>query len=286
MKLFKRRLRGIISDMMCVNADNRLIWAPNVPVVYVDNPKSGSTTIKHSLKQAQAAQYERAGIQFRKSKNPHKRDDCLKTRGAWKVVHERRFVISCVRNPYTRALSGFLDKVTENGPKYFPELRGRKVETFEDHLLAIADFPAKKLNFHFRPQSINLDFPSIEYDVVFYLERISAFSRFFAHIAQDLTLETFAPHSTHASSKLRAHYTNSALDLVQKIYADDFALFGYSMKLADSLVAPGECITGGRVVMEIDDISDGGHKWSPRWFERGRFELTVRYHQLVEMLTL
>ncbi len=64
----RRRVRGIILDTTGVCADNKLLWAPDLPIVYIDNPKSGSATIKHSLKQAQAAEYMRAGIALSETK--------------------------------------------------------------------------------------------------------------------------------------------------------------------------------------------------------------------------
>lgn len=143
----KRWVRDAISGAMRVSASNKIIWTPDLPIVYVDNPKCGSTTIKHSFKQAQAAKYARNGVRFRRTEEPHKADDCLKTRGLRAAACSDRFIISCVRNPFTRALSGYLDKITPENLKHFPELRGRKVDSFEQHLLAIAEYPARRLNF-------------------------------------------------------------------------------------------------------------------------------------------
>jgi hypothetical protein len=288
MKPSKRRLREYIANAMGVRADNKLVWAPGVPIIYMDNPKSGSTTIKHSLKQAQAAEYVRSGVAFRRSDNPHKADDCLKTRGLLRrSAYDDRLLISCVRNPYTRALSGFLDKVpAARNSKYFPELRGRRIETFEDHVRAIAEFRPRWLNFHFRPQHLNLDFPSLRYDAIFYLEHLSAFSGFFGDVVPGLRLETNAPHSQSALARLREHYTQGAVELVRHIYAEDFARFGYSTDLKDAGATPGECILGNRIVPEGERIS-GMAALPPRRAPRSRtFEATVRFHQLVSMLML
>jgi hypothetical protein len=271
---------------MGVCADNKVLWTPDLPIVYMDNPKSGSTTIKNSLKQAQAAEYMRAGIAFRRSEEPHKADDCLKNRGLRRSACNHRFLISCVRNPYTRALSGYLDKVATRDPRYFPELRDHSVENFEQHLLAIADYRPKRLNFHFRPQHINLDFPNINYDAIFYLEDLSALSRFFAGISPDFILETCAPHSRSANSKLRDHYTDRAVKLVQEIYAQDFSLFGYSSDLDNARVSPGECIIGDRIVSAGEEVSDMASRRPARAAPCRAFEATMRYQQLIEMRVL
>jgi hypothetical protein len=285
-KPIKRSVRGVISDALGVSADNKLLWAPDLPIVYVDNPKCGSTTIKHSLKEAQAAEYFRAGIVFKKNEMPHKADDCLKNRGLAKFACSRRFLISCVRNPFTRALSSYLDKVATSGHSIYPELRNRNIENFEQHLLALADFRSKRLNCHFRPQHINLDFPSIEYDAIFYLESLSAMSEFFAEITPKITLKTSALHARSATSELRNHYTDRAVELVHEIYAQDFSLFGYSSSLNDVSVSPGECILGDRIVSDGDVLSDLVSRGPIRTAPCKAFEATMRYHRLVDALGL
>ena len=282
----RRRLRGIIADLMGVPGDQKIFWTPSLPIAYMDNPKSGCRTIKHSLKQAQAAEYIRAGIAFKRNEAPHIGDECLKTRGRCRPARSHRFLISCVRNPFTRALSGYLDKVAPKDSKNWPELRNRHIENFEQHLRALADFRLRRLNCHFRPQHINLDFPNIEYDAIFYLENLSALSRFFAGISPDFILETFAPHSRSASSKLRDHYTDRAVKLVQEIYAQDFSLFGYSSDLDDARVSPGECINGDRIVSAGEEASDMASRRPARVAPCRAFEATMRYQQLIEMRVL
>ena len=44
---------------MGVQGDLQIWWTPELPIIYVSNPKSGCSTIKNSLKQAQAAYYLR-----------------------------------------------------------------------------------------------------------------------------------------------------------------------------------------------------------------------------------
>ena len=64
----RRRVRGIIADLMGVPGDQKVFWTPSLPIAYMNNPKCGSKTIKHSLKQAQAAEYMRAGIALSETK--------------------------------------------------------------------------------------------------------------------------------------------------------------------------------------------------------------------------
>jgi len=279
----RRRLRGMIADMMGVSGDQAISWTPELPIIYVSNPKAASTTIKHSLKLAQAAHYIQAGIAFERSELPQVPDECLKTRGLCRPARSHRFLISCVRNPFTRALSGYLERVATENPRNYPELRNRKVESFEQHLLALADFRPKRLNMHFRPQHINLDFPNIFYDAIFYLENLSAMTRFFAGITPEFKLETSAPHSQSAGSKLRVHYTDRAVKLVQEIFARDFSLFGYSNNLDDAGVIPGECIAGDRIVFDGSEVSEMALRRPARTARCRAFDATMRYHQLIQM---
>jgi len=286
MKPSKRILRNVISDAMGVNAANKLVWAPDLPIVYVDNPKCGSTTIKNTLKHAQANLFEARGCKYRLRDDPHKADDCLRQRGLRLNDCRHRYVISCVRNPFTRALSGFLDKVATRDPRYFPELRSRPVETFEEHLLALAEYPAKRLNFHFRPQFLNLDFPNLIYDAVFYLEHLAVFSDFCRKVAPQLTLETYAPHARASRSKLHEHYSERAVDIVRSIYAEDFRLFGYNTDLEETDRLPGLCIIANRIVPEGTDIETAIGSEPANAAVPPTYEAIVRYHRLVEMLTL
>jgi sulfotransferase famil protein len=270
---------------MGVIATNRVIWTPDVPIIYMDNPKAGSTTIKFTLKQAQAAEYARRGKAFRRNAEPHKADDCLKSRGLRLSRCRDRLLISCVRNPFTRILSGYLDKVRPRDPRYFPELRSRKVENFEDFMQAVADFKPSRLNFHFRPQHMNLDFPRLQYSAVFFLENVAALSRFLGELSPDLALEKNAPHSRSARSKLQEHYTGRAIDLVREVYAADFSLFGYGTGLDEVDETPGECIIDASIV-PAGQAGDRLNVARMPDVACAAFQSTLRFHRLVETLKL
>ena len=88
----RRRLRGMIADMMGVSGGQVISWTPDIPIIYVDNPKAASRTIKHSLKLAQAAQYVRAGRAFKRRELPHIRGGTLKTQGLCRPARSHRFL--------------------------------------------------------------------------------------------------------------------------------------------------------------------------------------------------
>jgi Sulfotransferase family len=249
MRFDRRWIRNFVGQLVGVQGDLQVWWTPGLPLVYIANPKAGCSTIKHSLKEAQAAAYTRSGRCFKRiADEPHLGDACLRRKGLTPKACRRRYLISCVRNPFARALSGYLDKVRGTGTRRYPELRHRRIRTFEDHLRALADYKPRDINPHFRPQRLNLDLPRLSYDTIFFLENLVPLSRFLAQIHPGARLETFAPHSRGAAGKLREHYTDRTLRLVREIYTQDFEAFGYSEELDAVGTAPGDMITADGIV--------------------------------------
>ena len=61
MRTARRWLRNGVAKTLKVNGNLQLWWTPELPIIYVSNPKAGCSTIKNSLKQAQADDYVRSG---------------------------------------------------------------------------------------------------------------------------------------------------------------------------------------------------------------------------------
>lgn len=249
MPKIRRLIRRWFASILGMPGHVDLWWTPQLPVVYVNNPKCGCSTVKNTLKQAQASRFRKDGISvFRQLADPHSSDDCLKRKGLRLGDGDRRLVISCARNPYTRALSAYLDKACDAQAAYFPELRGSRPDTFEAFLELLSRTRATALDPHFCPQRINLWLPQVAYDAIFYLENAGALQRSLCFTLGDFELATFAPHSRSAQQKLRAHYTPRAIELVQQIYAADFDWLGYSRDIARATDAPGAYWTPRGVV--------------------------------------
>jgi Sulfotransferase family len=198
------------------------------------------------------------------------------------VACQKRYIISFVRNPYTRALSSYLDKIEPGISVQFSETRGRDVQSFEGYLRAIAKHDPRWMNPHFRPQRTNLDHPRIKYDSIFFLENLPALSQFLVKIYPNFQVATHAPHSRGANSKLREHYTDKAIELVRNFYAQDFTLFGYSENIDDAGAAPGIRITRDGILCADCEPQDLFVR--PRDTASGTaFETTLRYRRFVDM---
>ncbi len=282
MRHYRRWIRNALGQWTGVQGDLQIWWTPEIPVIYISNPKSGCSTIKHSLKAAQADAYRRSGRDFERTDNPHLGDDCLKKDWLPPRACRQRYVISCVRNPFARALSGFLDKVSHPQTPLLREFGYRRLDDFETYLRALTKLVPRDTNGHLRPQHINLDYPRIAYDAIFYLENLAPLTRFLSQVCPGFRLETNAPHARGANSKLRAYYTDAAIELVREIFARDFELFGYSDNLEDADAAPGEMITANGLITLQAAVPDLLRE--PRHAAPGTaFERALRYRRLVDM---
>ena len=279
MRTARRWLRSGVAKTLKVNGNLQLWWTPELPIIYVSNPKAGCSTIKNSLKQAQADDYVRSGRNtFRRRAEPHLSDDCLRNDGLRSQTCKARLLISCVRNPYTRALSGYLDMVRGNNAVQYPELRKGCPASFIEHLETLSVMRPEMMNSHFRPQHINLDVPNITYDATFFLENIGALPQVLRSQLGGFDLKTFAPHARGASAEMDGQYSARAVDLVQRVYGPDFELFGYSRDLADSAKAPGAYLALGILVGDDADAIPLGPSGAA-----DALKPELRYRRLVEM---
>jgi len=250
MRKARRLLRRSVATVLGLRADIELWWPPQLPVVYVNNPKCGCSTVKNSLKQAQASRFLKQGRrEFDLHTDPHVADDCLKRQGVLELIRgQQRLVISCARNPYARVLSAYLDKVETGDISQYRELRGIRPKSFEAFLDVVAATRPESLDSHFMPQHLNLGLPDIVYDAIFYLENIGSLQRTLNGAVGDFALETFAPHSRRAQDRMQAFYTPRTIELVRRIYATDFATLGYSTDIARATEAPGVYWTARGIV--------------------------------------
>lgn len=279
MRTARRWLRNGVAKTLKVNGNLQLWWTPELPIIYVSNPKAGCSTIKNSLKQAQADDYLQSGRKgFRRLAEPHLSDDCLRNDGLRSRTCEARLLISCVRNPYTRALSGYLDMVRGNNAVQYPELRKGRPESFNEHLETLDAMRPEMMNSHFRPQHINLDVPNITYDATFFLENIAALPQVLRSQLGGFDLKTFAPHARGAGAETESQYSARAVDLVQRIYGPDFEHFGYSWDLANSAKAPGAYLARGVLV----DDSTAALPLGPSG-AADALKPELRYRRLVEL---
>lgn len=143
------------------------------------------------------------------------------------------FRFTFVRDPYSRVLSAYLEKMTKRGAVYLSMEKSGFPET--------PDFPSfvkllsqnrKALmhDKHWRPQHVNLEYESVNFD---FIGKFENFESDFAHVWHKLPTSIsldidVRPHQTHAAEKSSQHYDSETVELVTKIFSKDFKYFGYS----------------------------------------------------------
>ena len=211
-------------------------------VVYVETPKAGCTTIKRAL------QIIEAGGEAGLAKNVHDRDSSpLKTPETSAFSPQEiytspdLFRFCFVRNPYTRVVSAYLDKFVTNKwearrrlPKLgFPPNAEISLLQF---LRTIAERDPAQMDIHWMPQTVLLQPDKVRYGMI---GRLESFDDDFSAIMQRIApsfVKTYgafnhSPHRTGAARRIAELVGPEEEALIRRIYADDFAVFGYDTAL-------------------------------------------------------
>ncbi|MGD1898123.1 MAG: sulfotransferase family 2 domain-containing protein [Phormidesmis sp.] len=157
-----------------------------------------------------------------------------------KDAHILKFAF--VRNPYTRALSAYLDKIKKESAEREKIAKRLNVSSdtdisFETFLTCVSETPIHEMDHHWRPQSYQLMSDLIEYDFIGRFENLSVdLEKVLKKIYSDSevgdrTVKRYSPHSTQADARLPHFYTEVAVSLVKKVYQKDFDNFDYSLEL-------------------------------------------------------
>ncbi len=141
---------------------------------------------------------------------------------------EQLFRFAFVRNPFTRTLSAYLDKIERRA------IRQNKNTTFKKFLF---ELDAGKLhsNAHWAPQSDLFLIPAEQFD---FIGRVESLQTDLSKVKKRLLnthdvepVKSFLGNATNATSKLALYYDDEATQLVRKLYRKDFELFDYSQDL-------------------------------------------------------
>jgi hypothetical protein len=149
------------------------------------------------------------------------------------------FSFTVVRNPYTRALSAYLQKIATGTRHRFSSVPSYGVESKEGfrHFIAYLEAGGLHENRHWGPQTALLFMPPERFDYIGRFERLEdelrlVFNRAGLVIPPSLDLARLHPLDpkdkyTGASQKVAEYYDDELLERVYLLYSDDFAAFGY-----------------------------------------------------------
>ncbi|HHN73470.1 MAG TPA: hypothetical protein ENK13_05220, partial [Thermopetrobacter sp.] len=144
-----------------------------------------------------------------------------------------------VRNPYTRVLSCYLDKIAgRRRARFLPKLgfapeQDVTLGEFLERLAACRRL--LRLNPHWAPQSFLIRPDRIRYHFIGRFEHLESHLRLLAatlgyeHLLADPDRVAVRPHRTDAGERVREYIGGREAALIQRVYRDDFLTFGYSL---------------------------------------------------------
>ncbi len=159
------------------------------------------------------------------------------------------FRFTFVRNPFTRLLSCYLDRIctqTSNPRRYLNRyLKSHNISaeevTFEVFIRAICEQASPVQNSHWRVQYDDVLFERIDYDYVGKFETLwtdMAFvsDKIWGSVRPEMSDSSVnkSPKITNAGSRLAEFYTPELVELVVKRYEQDFRAFGYSTEITSA----------------------------------------------------
>lgn len=220
--------------------------------LYYETPKCACSTIKRRLQIL-----ELADTPIRPTGNVHNRMESpliapaqLPREQLNGILKEHRFPKFCfVRNPYTRVLSAYLDKIVRDEPQKAGVLKalGRNEAdteiSFPEFLGSLLNTPPQRMDPHWMPQAFHLSLDLLDYN---FIGRFECFEKDFQtalrmilprETRENLRAVTMDAHKTEASSQLETYFDGSCVDLVRQIFQNDFEALGYSTDPADALLA-------------------------------------------------
>ncbi|WP_216824141.1 sulfotransferase family protein [Dietzia sp. WMMA184] len=160
-------------------------------------------------------------------------------------VLQSYYKFTFVRNPYTRLLSCYLDRIHGN-PRSVPRRRFNTVSgfssndevTFSDFVQIISSQKSIDMNDHWRDQYSNLLAGNVSFDFIGRFENMREDLEhvFKARIPDSdlyrrLERQNNSPQVTSAGSLLSKYYSDELVEIVSERYRMDFETFGYSTDL-------------------------------------------------------
>ncbi len=212
----------------------RYVFAPNLKAIYLCNPKVAGQTIIHSLVSADNPtimdQYNnlntkeaRAAISF--ERNPS---------AVWAAINDPSFFkFAFVRNPYTRCLSFYKERIFADAPLGYRVSLGLPKQgevSFSDFLVAVSQQKPNDMNRHWRPQS-ELVSSSLKLDFIGKFENLveDICSVFEKLGIEEGKLLSHKGHTSGVGTKISNDLTEREISLINDIYAKDFTRFDYEM---------------------------------------------------------
>lgn len=214
----------------------RTVFLKRLKGIYYCNPKAAGSTIIATLIRADAGFDSQVSENHNTTEARNQISAEQDLRMFLKAMDDRHFFrFTFVRNPYVRVLSCFIDKFAD-GPQR--QRFRREIGLPEDGDVMLADFLSRlegqepcHMNRHWRPQSALIPSKSL----IDYVGRVERFDEDFGIVRDrlgiaDATQHVVTEHATHARHRM-GMIGRKEKALIDRIYGEDFARFGYEMTL-------------------------------------------------------
>ena len=208
--------------------------------VFVEVPKAGCTVVKMVLQHS-----EHGGEPYHRPESVHDRSTSplgSPLRGEFDIdevfTGSSYFRFAFVRNPYSRALSCYLEKII--GKQWLRDMRLPKLGFEPDEEVGFAEFLRRvagqrraEMDIHWAPQHYLLSLDKVSYGFIGRFESFADDLRWLiTHLELNAPLGVLdrpTAHTTNASERLREYFDDESVDLVRDIYRGDFERLGYGL---------------------------------------------------------
>ncbi len=206
--------------------------------IYFETPKVGCSTIKKTLQKLEVSDASDIPEDVHQKKLSPLLSPLDLEKNFSEYLTDAYFKFSFVRNPYTRILSCYLDKIIGiQKDVYLPKIGYSLTDnvSFKAFLLAIKEQTFFEMDVHWMPQHILLGADKIPLD---FIGRQENFDNDLAKVLSIITksdsnapnISNERPHAVGANKKLLQYLTKDTAQLIHEIYADDFRLYGYHIE--------------------------------------------------------
>jgi hypothetical protein len=218
-------------------------WAVKQRLIYVETPKVGCTLIKRVMQFAECGFDEDAlpeDVHDRRTSPLRSPKDDLAGFLA-ELESDACLTFSFVRNPFTRFLSAYLDKIVGDPAVLTKRQKklgigpGPERPSFDEFVELVSNQTALDMDVHWAPQSFLLGWPRVRYGFLGRFERLTedldtlmaARGLRYPIGARRLAIS----HATGADKKLAAYFSEKTRQRIVDIYGDDFSHFAYPTTL-------------------------------------------------------
>lgn len=208
--------------------------------IYTETPKVACSTIKSIL---QKMELEDPSFYRQDFEDIHNRNFSPLLRPAQvgdfeKLVNDSMFKFCFSRNPYSRLLSVYLEKICGNKPQKRQILMhlGRNPSdikqniSFDEFISVVFEQPIANMDPHWRVQYYQTFQRTLQYD---FIGKIEAFPADLYYVLGKIN-KNYDPyitderrHSQNSNARLREFYTPDLIKKVQTKFSKDFNFFGY-----------------------------------------------------------